>query len=386
MGYLFNIFTKKLDKTGINSIQAGSGISVDTTDPNNPVISSNGSNIAVVTNYAALPAPATVSGKFYWVSNATGTSWLPGSLGGTYRNSGLYYSNGTTWEFLNVPYQATQAAVNAGTITDQFVTPATLSNSTQWTTKEDVVNKKNVTSLSPNTTDYYSTQGIEDRLNQILNPIFFDDFTNFLLWRASAVNGGLPASSPEILGEVGVSLLGTGSSSVTGSYTLVRGTSAANGTQIGLYDIEFGAKVKIPILSNTTDEYLVSIGYTNANLGSISASANCAFFYDRVNDGDFWSVQTRNSSTTTKTVTSIAITANTQYKFKCVINATGTQILFYIAVGAAGLFILVATHTTNIPVFLMSASISIVKSVGTTNRNLSIDYWYNKSSNTSRTI
>ena len=91
---------------------------------------SGGSSIIVVANYSALPDPTTVSGLFYWVSNSQGTKWLPGSLGGTYYNSGLYYSNGTTWEFMNVPYQATQLEVDTGTNTDKFVTPSTLSNST----------------------------------------------------------------------------------------------------------------------------------------------------------------------------------------------------------------------------------------------------------------
>lgn len=88
--------------------------------------SDGGSDITVVANYSALPDPTTVSGQFYWCSASQGTSWLPGSLGGTYYNSGLYYSNGTTWEFLNVPYNATQSEVNAGANNDKFVTPKTL--------------------------------------------------------------------------------------------------------------------------------------------------------------------------------------------------------------------------------------------------------------------
>ena len=83
-------------------------------------------NITVVANYSALPAVGTVTGEFYWCSASQGTSWLPGGLGGTYYSAGLYYSNGVTWEFLSVPYQATQAVVHTGTVTDQFVTPATL--------------------------------------------------------------------------------------------------------------------------------------------------------------------------------------------------------------------------------------------------------------------
>jgi len=95
-----------------NSIMLGSG--------------GGGTTITVVANYSALPDPTTVTGQFYWAEASQGTAWLPGSLGGTYYNSGMYYSNGVSWSFVNVPYQATQAEVNAEVNTDKFVTPNTL--------------------------------------------------------------------------------------------------------------------------------------------------------------------------------------------------------------------------------------------------------------------
>lgn len=85
--------------------------------------------IVVVANYSALPDVSENNGKFYWCSESQGTSWLPGSLGGTYYSKGLYYSNGTTWEYLDVPYNATQAEVDTGTNDDKFVTPKTLADS-----------------------------------------------------------------------------------------------------------------------------------------------------------------------------------------------------------------------------------------------------------------
>jgi len=91
-----------------------------------------GQDITTVANYSALPDPTTVSGKFYWCQASQGTKWLPGPLGGTFYNSGLYHSNGTTWGWQEYAYQATQAEVNAGLITDKFVSPATLQASTQW--------------------------------------------------------------------------------------------------------------------------------------------------------------------------------------------------------------------------------------------------------------
>lgn len=90
-----------------------------------------------VDNYAALPAAATVPEKYYFVLNAQGTSWLPGSLGGTYYPNGTYYSDpfSGTWITGVSPYQATQPDVDAGIITDQFVSPATLENTAKWNTK-----------------------------------------------------------------------------------------------------------------------------------------------------------------------------------------------------------------------------------------------------------
>jgi len=119
-----------VSSTAIASITAGRNMVVDITDPLHPVISTTADDIIVVATYANLPTPASQTGNFYWVSTSTGSKWIPVALGGNFRDSGLYYSNGVTWEFLEVPFQATQAEVNAGTVVDKFVTPATLANAT----------------------------------------------------------------------------------------------------------------------------------------------------------------------------------------------------------------------------------------------------------------
>lgn len=87
--------------------------------------------ITIVPTFSDLQPPASVAGMYFWVSESQGTWWLPGSLGGTYYNSGLYYSNGTSWEFSEVPYQATQVEVgtevgDGGVNNNAFVTPKTL--------------------------------------------------------------------------------------------------------------------------------------------------------------------------------------------------------------------------------------------------------------------
>ncbi len=98
-----------------------------------------GSAITVVANFAALPAPATVPNKFYFAENSQGIKWIGALFGGNYYPAGTYYSNGVAWKYTENPYQATQAGVDDGIITDQFVSPETLKNASQWNTKEDFI-------------------------------------------------------------------------------------------------------------------------------------------------------------------------------------------------------------------------------------------------------
>jgi hypothetical protein len=88
-----------------------------------------GTEITVVDDYAALLALPPTADTFYWCQNSQGTAWLPGSLGGTFYPKGIYYCFTTSplvIEFIETPYQATQVEVNAGTVTDKFVSPETL--------------------------------------------------------------------------------------------------------------------------------------------------------------------------------------------------------------------------------------------------------------------
>jgi hypothetical protein len=103
--------------TGFNPASGGSGA---------------GTVINTVSNYASLPDPTLVSNGFYWVSSATGYRIL-----GTYKSNGLYYSNGTSWEYIDAPTTATQSEVNDGTLTDKYLTPSTFENASKWTTKMD---------------------------------------------------------------------------------------------------------------------------------------------------------------------------------------------------------------------------------------------------------
>ena len=105
------------ENTGFNPASGGSGA---------------GTVINTVSNFASLPDPTLASNDFYWVSSATGYRII-----GTYKANGLYYSNGTSWEYIDAPTTATQSEVNTGTLTDKYLTPSTFENASKWTTKMD---------------------------------------------------------------------------------------------------------------------------------------------------------------------------------------------------------------------------------------------------------
>lgn len=91
--------------------------------------------------FADLPSANLHVGKVYYVTTATGTWWLPSSLGGTYYPKGLYYSDGISWETTPTPWASTQSQVDNDENDDTFVTPRTLNAFSKWGTKENSANK-----------------------------------------------------------------------------------------------------------------------------------------------------------------------------------------------------------------------------------------------------
>lgn len=119
MAWKFNIFTGKPDYYEEGSIP----------DPATTV------EIIHVANFSALPDPTTVGlYDIYIVDNAQGNKFWFGSIGGTYYPAGAYYSDLTKWIYSESASKATQAEVNAGTDTEKYVTPGTLSSYDRWST------------------------------------------------------------------------------------------------------------------------------------------------------------------------------------------------------------------------------------------------------------
>jgi hypothetical protein len=135
----------------------------------------------------------------------------------------------------------------------------------------------------------------------------------------------------------------------------------------------FETLIYLPILSTAIQEYEILVGLGNSLplLGSFADHTNGVYFKYRRATSVNWICVTADNGSLTSTTTATAVGATAWIKLAAIINAAGTSVGFYIN-GT-----LVATHTTNIPIAagrLITPSLSIRKTVGTTARVMDVDY------------
>lgn len=124
--------------------------------------------------------------------------------------------------------------------------------------------------------------------------------------------------------------------------------------------------VRLGALSDGTDDFTIRVGH--------SAIADNIGFFFKYNDGSSsgqWECVVHDGSTATTVASGVTVAANTDYEMLIVMDYAGTDnCKFYIN------NTLVATITTTLPANLTGSyqgSISIMKNLGTTNRNMLID-------------
>jgi hypothetical protein len=127
--------------------------------------------------------------------------------------------------------------------------------------------------------------------------------------------------------------------------------------------------VSLPILSDGTETFTVFVGLGDSPSGATVDGVNFRYTH-AVNSGK-WQAVTRSNSVETAADTGVTVAANTNYRLQIEIGAAGTSADFLIN-GVS-----VATIATNIPIGASRQTnimTGIVKSAGTTNRDLLIDY------------
>lgn len=145
--------------------------------------------------------------------------------------------------------------------------------------------------------------------------------------------------------------------------------SAYNPIPLGLGATWHEALWRIPVLSTGVETFTVRCGYID--IGTAESTDAVAFRYtDAVNGGRF-EAYARNNSVETAVDTGVTVAINTDYKMRVEVNAAASRALFYINNS------LVATITTNIPsgqTRFTGAGLNLLKSAGTTNRDLYADF------------
>lgn len=168
----------------------------------------------------------------------------------------------------------------------------------------------------------------------------------------------------------GVIQLDTGSTNA-GRVTYHR---SQNTLQLGYCKLDQIWRVAIEDLSNDTDTFITRIGFTDTN-SAVEPLDGVYFRYTHNENSGNWQCYAR-SGNINETVVNTSVAANTNYNiFRIMINENATEALFYIN------DVLVATIAASIPSNrgdYTGIACQIQKTVGATQRNLSIDYFSQK--------
>jgi parallel beta-helix repeat protein len=223
-------------------------------------------------------------------------------------------------------------------------------------------------------------QGIQGPQGTVLHPKDgIELIENFISTTAVGNNGWtLYANSGSVGANVtsgdsthfGIMRLDT-SSSASSAPTLSLGGGLALVLGGATITIEF--EFKIQVLSTVSEEFEARLGLLDNTTGTIGNDA-VFFKYDRLTSTN-WIIVSRAGGTETATTTSTAVAAGSWLRGRIEINAAASSVEYFIDDVSIG------TITTNIPSGtsqVTSPAFQMVKSAGTTSRNLYLDWVYFK--------
>lgn len=212
---------------------------------------------------------------------------------------------------------------------------------------------------------------------------FFEDWLNNTYAGSTAwvadVNGtganALLTTTPQDQNHWGWVRLLTGTTN-TGYAGIIQGLDAI---RLGASTVTFEAVIQMPDLATEAEDFNLHVGL--ADLSSQSVQGDGFYFeYDR-STSTKWLRCTANNGTVTRTATTVDVAADTNVKLRATV--TGGTVVDYWIDGAH-----VGQVTTNIPTGagrVCGPIAAIVKTAGTTSRELWMDYFYlNAKFNTAR--
>lgn len=207
----------------------------------------------------------------------------------------------------------------------------------------------------------------------------FNDFTGSVpvttlpaegwVW-VPTLTGTIVAANPASGTRDGLWQLQTGTNS-TAIAAIARGS--INNVTVGGGEIVIETEFRLPILGTASERLYVQSGLRDAWDSSTANNRILAYYQDNVNGGALQLLVRSGGVDTTANGTTVLV-ANTFYYVKLVINAAGTEVKMYVGTTEANAT-LEATVSSGVPTASMRAGILLGKSVGTTTRNLDVDYF-----------
>ena len=197
-------------------------------------------------------------------------------------------------------------------------------------------------------------------------------------WNVTVVGAGTVTAGSAFGNSCGIVRLGTGTTT-TGAGIL---STSSNDLKLGNGIVAFKSNIQLPTLSDGSNTYAVRIGLNSATDGTQGIDG-VMFEYSSATAvaggmGGNWRCLTVSGTTATTINTGVAAyavgTASNPLAtgLRFVVAPDRSRVDFYINGTAVGF------STTNIPTVSMSWCMSILKSAGTTARNLDVDYEYRR--------
>lgn len=165
----------------------------------------------------------------------------------------------------------------------------------------------------------------------------------------------------------GILILNTGTTT-TGRGSVFLSNAVGTGTmRVTGGTIHMEWDVQVPTLSTSTDRFQFRCGFGDSITTDFS---NGVYFeYDDSLSAN-WRIKTANAATRTTTDSGVVVAAGSWYKLAFDISVSGTSALFSINGTSVG------TIATNLPTLDVTPTAFLLKSVGTTNRSVYIDYFF----------
>lgn len=193
---------------------------------------------------------------------------------------------------------------------------------------------------------------MEDKFTRSLmsDNTYIEDFrdSNHNWATSNSANGTL--NNVEIDGFVGARRIRITSSGITSDYANFQRNNAGN-EEIklaqGIYKIGF--LIHIDNVPDVTNDFIIRAGLMNVS-NQYAGIVDGVFFKIQNSDGGNFQAVSMKAGVPTITDTGVLAVNNIFYKFKIRVNNDGTRIKFFIADGQGEDYVLVATHTTNIPI------------------------------------